>query len=327
MGIVRSLRYWVFAAVALLFITTCQANPPSSLPSASQPANGRVVEQAMGATVVPQTPQRVVVLSQSALDNSIALGVKPIGSTYAGFPQRSGYGKYPSYLRDKAAGITNVGHAGSPNLEAILRLKPDLILGNQDDHRQLYPRLSQIAPTVLANNREQSLTLFATALNKSDVAEQLTQAFEQRIQTFQQKMGDRLKSTEVSVLRFRPDQVRLYMKQSFCGYILDQVGLPRPESQRKDKFYETVSVEAIPAMDGDVIFYFQDNPNDSAAQQIMNHPLWLQLNAVQQGRVYQVSLDTWFLGNGILAANAVLDDLFKHLVDDQGKKSAVEISR
>lgn len=281
----------------------------------------------MGKTVVPQTPQRVVVLSQSALDNAIALGVKPIGSTYAGFPQRSGYGGFPSYLNDQAKGITSIGHAGRPNLEAILRLKPDLILGNHDDHRQIYPQLSQIAPTVLADNREQALSLFATALGKPEVADQLTQDFAQRIKTFQQKMGDRLKTTEVSVLRFRPDQVRLYMKQSFCGYILDQVGLPRPESQRKDKFYETVSTEAIPAMDGDVIFYFQDNPNDSAARQIMNHPLWSQLNAVKQNRVYQVSLDTWFLGNGILAANAVLDDLFQYLLDEDnpGKKSSIDL--
>lgn len=228
---------------------------------------------------------------------------------------RSNYGNFPDYLASKTEGIANIGHASQPNFEAMLELSPDLILSSVDDHGQFYDRLSQIAPTVLVETRADALTTYAEALGKTAEAETLIQAFEARIQQFRQQMGEALQTTEVSVLRFRPDQVRLYMKDSFCGYILEQVGLPRPPAQAKDKFFETVSLEAVPAMDGDVIFYFEDNPQDSMAQQVMAHPLWQQLGAVQQERVYPVSFDTWFLGSGILAANAVLDDLFKYLID------------
>ncbi|MGP1384405.1 MAG: ABC transporter substrate-binding protein [Thainema sp.] len=308
------LKQILLVAMPLLLVIACSGRQTiDSQPV--QPENGRVVEHALGETVVPDSPERVVVLAQSALDSAIALGTKPIGSTYAGFPQRSDYGDFPDYLANKTAGIKNVGHAAQPNLETILQLNPDLILSSVDDHQQLFGALSQIAPTVLVENRADALLNYAEALGKTEQAEQLLQDYQARIQAFRQQMGERLNTTTVSVLRFRPDQVRLYMKDSFCGYVLEQVGLPRPEAQNKDKFYETVSIEAIPAMDGDVIFYFQDNPQDSMAQQIMNHPLWNQLDAVQRGRVYQVPFDTWFLGNGILAANAVLDDLFKYLTD------------
>ncbi|MEO0836217.1 MAG: hypothetical protein AAFY16_09560 [Cyanobacteria bacterium J06642_3] len=41
-------------------------------------------------------------------------------------------------------------------------------------------------------------------------------------------------------------------------------------------------------------------------------PLWSKLEAVQQEKVYEVG-DYW-IGNGVIAANAVLDDLHKYLV-------------
>ena len=126
-------------------------------------------------------------------------------------------------------------------------------------------------------------------------------------------MGEKLATTEVSVLRFRPDRVRLYMNKSFAGYILHRAGLPRPPAQDKDQTYEAVSIEAVSAMDGDVIFYFQDNPENSMVTKIMEHPLWSQLEAVKNQRVYEVSFDTWLLGNGILAINKAIDDLFQYL--------------
>ncbi|ESA33415.1 periplasmic binding protein [Leptolyngbya sp. Heron Island J] len=309
----QSIKRLLLAFATLIMVVACGGPSPTAQPVI--PEQGRVVETALGDVIVPQSPQRVVVLSQNALDNSLALGIKPIASTYSGFPHRANYGNFADYLIDKTEDITNVGHSSQPNFEAILALKPDLILSTVDDHRPFYDLLSQIAPTVLVETRADALATYAAALNKSEQGEALIQDFQARIQDFRQQMGDRLQTTEVSVLRFRPDQVRLYMQNSFCGYILEQVGLPRPPPQAKAKFYETVSLEAIPAMDGDVIFYFQDNPQNSMAQKVTSHPLWQQLEAVQQERVYPVSFDTWFLGNGILAANALLDDLFKYLID------------
>ncbi|NEZ59376.1 iron-siderophore ABC transporter substrate-binding protein [Leptolyngbyaceae cyanobacterium CCMR0082] len=309
----RYIKRLLPAIIALVLVVACGGSSPTT--QLVIPEQGHAVETALGEVIVPQSPQRVVVLSQNALDNSLALGIKPIASTYSGFPQRSNYGNFASYLADKSDGIVNIGHSSQPNFEAILELKPDLILSNVEDHRTFYNTLSQIAPTVLVETRADAITTYATALGKPEQGQALIQDFQARVQDFRQQMGDRLETTEVSVLRFRPDQVRLYMRNSFCGYILEQVGLPRPPSQAKAKFYETVSLEAIPAMDGDVIFYFQDNPQNSMAQKVTRHPLWQQLGAVQQEKVYPVSFDTWFLGNGILAANALLDDLFKYLVD------------
>ncbi|MDJ0593425.1 MAG: hypothetical protein QNJ72_26140 [Pleurocapsa sp. MO_226.B13] len=48
-------------------------------------------------------------------------------------------------------------------------------------------------------------------------------------------------------------------------------------------------------------------------KQLKADPLWSKLNAVQQGKVYDVP--SYWIGMGPIAANLVLDDLFKYLVE------------
>jgi iron complex transport system substrate-binding protein len=43
--------------------------------------------------------------------------------------------------------------------------------------------------------------------------------------------------------------------------------------------------------------------------------LWQQLNVVRNNQVYTVDSGYWIFGN-ILAANAILDDLSKYLIND-----------
>lgn len=272
-----------------------------------------MVQHAMGQTCVPKNPQRVVVLDPGSLGNSVALGVKPIGAAVL-------EGKFPAYLQDKVVGVTMVGTPNQPSLEKILSLKPDLILG--DTRITVYDRLSQIAPTVVTADWEKperedlwkrDLNLHALALGKSDVAEQLLQAYTQRTQELQTRLGKRRSQTRISVVNFRRDHVRIYLNDSFSGTILRDAGLPRPQAQNQAGFIERVSLEAIPKLDGDVLFAVMGNANTSPLQQFQAHPLWSRLNAVQAGNVFEVNDETWVNSWHILGANLILDDLFKYL--------------
>ena len=84
----RALKFFCLAFVSFVFIVACN-NSPSKV-SLVIPDNGRAISHALGETIVPLNPQRVVVLTQAALDNSLALGVKPVGSSFSGFAQREG---------------------------------------------------------------------------------------------------------------------------------------------------------------------------------------------------------------------------------------------
>ncbi|MEP0920134.1 iron-siderophore ABC transporter substrate-binding protein [Leptolyngbya sp. DQ-M1] len=295
----------------LLACNSANSNKPNA-PTASTPC--RTVEHGMGQTCVPLNPKRVVVLNK--LDNVLALGVKPVGASTLG------NGKFIDYLADQTQGIESVGTYSQPNLEKILLLKPDLILGTTWDSKETYDKLSRIAPTVFVQTDDNRLWKTwlkkeAEALGKTLEAEKLLQNYEQRVQTLKRSMGDRSPNPQISVVNFWQNNVRIYMKKSFSGLILQEVGLPRPPDQNKDKLWERVSLELIPQMNGDVIFLLLGDHNESNLTQFKQHPLWSRLKPVKQNKVYEVDSYIWIAGWGMIAANQVLDDLFQHLVEQK----------
>lgn len=272
----------------------------------------RTVEHAAGESQVPQNPERVVVLDTAELDSAITLGVKPVGAVEA----VEGMG-FPDYLSDETEGIETLGTIEEPNLERIAALEPDLILSSSLRHEQIYDQLSEIAPTVLTEETgapwRENFEKHAEALGKQQEAEQVVSDYESRLEEFKNTVEE--PRPEVSVVRFVPGDTRIYQKDSFIGTLLEDAGLPRPESQDVDEFAMlNVSEEAIPDMDGDVIFTtVYGDENETAMQDITSNQLWQQLDAVQNGRVYEVSDDTWMLGIGYTAADEVLDDLFEYV--------------
>lgn len=332
----RKQRYWLrFVAMGLgllLFLNLSSAcsvwRAPSSESAAPIPENGRRVSHAMGETVVPEVPQRVIILGPVA--DALALGVKPVGASLMGIPQRADREKLSPMLGDRTQSIAVLGDTGQPNLEKMQSLNPDLILGAKGIHSGIYQRLSQIAPTVVidasshASQWKDYVLKGAEAIGKQAEAEQLIQQYQQRIEQFKAAMGDRLDTTQVSLVRFRPDQFRLYQRGSFAGAILHEAGLTLSESQRNNRRpFEHLSLETIPQMDGDVLFIMQDNPEESTLASVKTHPLWSRLSVVQQDQVYEVSLDAWFLNAGIVSAHLILNDLFRTLVPN-GEQYVVE---
>ncbi|WP_066383196.1 MULTISPECIES: ABC transporter substrate-binding protein [unclassified Anabaena] len=305
----QQIKLILFSVITALIVIGCGVSNPKSvtLKAENTTSQVRVVKHAMGETKVPIHPQRVVVLG--GLDNVLALGVKPIASTTLGDYN------FPDYLEDLTIGIEKIGTNGQPNLEKILYLKPDLILGLSWDAK-LYGQLSQIAPTILADeDREWKYWLkkYAEALGKTAKAEQLLQAYNQKIEILRQTMGENLDQTKVSLVNFWANYTRLYMNESFGGSILKEIGLPRPKYEDKDKHQENISLELIPQIGGDVIFLILGGHNELRLKQFTNHPLWSRLQAVQQNRVYPVSGDTWIAAWGLIGANRVLDDLLNYL--------------
>jgi iron complex transport system substrate-binding protein len=270
-------------------------------------AGFRLVSHAMGETCVVETPQRVVVLDTGELDNALALGATVVGAPIQDALQ------YQEYLSDQLEGIADTGTISEPNLEAILALDPDLILGSKQRYEAVYPLLSEIAPTVLTESLrvpwQENFLFHAEALNREDEAETLLTEYDAHVAEVQAVLGDDLDSTTISIIRFRPGQVRLYLKSSYIGYILQDVGLPRPASQDVDSFSSEISLEQVQDVDADYIFITGYAEDDSDLETFLDSPLWQTLSAVQNGHAIDVNDDTWIAGLGIQAANLVLEDL------------------
>ncbi|WNN89733.1 iron-siderophore ABC transporter substrate-binding protein [Gloeocapsopsis dulcis] len=274
-----------------------------------------MIEHKLGQTCVPLNPQRVIVLGY--LENVLALGIKPVGNDLVN-------NIYP-HMEDKIEGIENLGDFTSPSLEKILTLKPDLILGDNPVLEAKYEVFSQVAPTALApfsdgRKWKENFMWSAQVLGRTEKAQAIMANYYARLEEFKNQMGDRLDQIKVSVVRIYPDVIAVYPKDSFCGSVLEDAGLSRPPSQNKVGGQQRLSKERMRDLDGDVMFLWTYGHNPEISQQanttlkkLKADPLWSQLKVVQQGKVYEVP--GYWIGDGPLAANAMIDDLFKYLIE------------
>ncbi|NEO28738.1 MAG: ABC transporter substrate-binding protein, partial [Kamptonema sp. SIO4C4] len=164
--------------------------------------------------------------------------------------------------------------------------------------------------------------LYAQALNQESQAQDILDEWQQRLDTFKAQLPQ--PAPTVSLVRFMPGITRLYYQNSFPGQIIQKAGLNRPKNQQKKGFADVISLENINIIDADIIFYFTYNETEKKGDETRNkwlsHPLWEQLEAVQNENTYAVSDSYWTTSSGVLAANKVLDDLSQYVLTQTAKR-------
>ncbi|WP_339200200.1 iron-siderophore ABC transporter substrate-binding protein [Peribacillus sp. FSL P2-0133] len=309
----------VFCLVCLAGCGNNEAGTKSTK-SSEKDEQSYTVKHVMGETTIPENPKRVVVLTNEGTEALLAMGVKPVGAvkSWLGNP-------WYDHIKDDMDGVEIVGTELEVNLEKIAALKPDLIIGNKVRQEAVYDKLSAIAPTVfsetLTGNWKENFSLYAKAINNEDKGNEVLQQFDQHIADVKEKLGDKV-NQEVSVVRFLAGTSYIYYTDSFSGVIFDQLGFKRAEQQKDlfnadnklGNFSLQVGKEAIPKMDGDILFYFTYAPNGDkeatdTAKEWTSEALWNNLNAVKKGNAYEVSDAVWNTAGGVIAANKMLDEL------------------
>ncbi|MGP3969460.1 ABC transporter substrate-binding protein [Streptomyces sp. 6N223] len=320
----RSARYASALAASVAFalaLTACGSDDGDS--GGSQDGEGsaetHTVETANGPVEVPRDPERVVVLDTGELDTALTLGITPVGSVHA-IEENDFLGYFPAKQQE---GITDVGAITQPNLETINDLDPDVIIGSNVRDEERYDELSQIAPTVFAEDTgatwKENFLMFADALDKADEAQRVIADYEDHVAEVVDTIGgpEAAAGLEVSILRFIDGaDARLYGPESFIGTVLEDVGVGRPAilSEAEDGFAVEISPEQVDQADADVIFYSSYGSTEGSGEDAaVGGPLWDTLTAVQNDQAFRVDDDLWFLGIGYTAANQILDELAEHL--------------
>ncbi|WP_375515977.1 iron-siderophore ABC transporter substrate-binding protein [uncultured Nostoc sp.] len=328
---VTIMQKWLslMALLLLLLLYSCNlwrlpANKGYLLTKSPDKTSMRVVKHVMGETMVPTHPQRVAVLVPALVEPTFALGVKPIAASKEAVDNLQ-------QLVGKLKGIEDIGFE-SPNLEKLLRIKPDLILG-LSSHQDIYSLLSHIAPTVLGTFDPDApwkgfLAFTADALGKTDLAQQLMANYYTRLAQLRASMSQSRLTTVVSVVELRTDGLFLPEAASFEGEVFHDAGIQRPPNQLLS--FETsirlrlggryaflpISEELLHEVDGDILFLVKDwlaasqNLN-SIQQHLLASPLWHKLKVVQRSKVYKVG--SYWRGMGPISANRIIDDLVRYL--------------
>jgi iron complex transport system substrate-binding protein len=282
----------------------------------------RTITHFGGTTTISVQPRRVVVIATGQTDAALTLGVVPVGVAYGDDADL-----VPRYLRDafpqhaaQLATVASVGSRQNPNLESIAALHPDLVIANAAAAQDVYPALSQIAPTVLTEgtgvNWKQDFLMLADGLGMQDAA----QGWLDRFAADAAAVGDKAGDDTVSFVRVTADRTRIFGTASFTGFIAWDAGLARPPAQQFDRTSQDLSGEELRLADGDWIFYSVQGattPAEAAAAAPIASPLWQSLPAVGAGHTVLVDDDPWYLNAGPTAARLVLTGLADALAPGQ----------
>ncbi len=311
-----------FAMIALAaFLSACaKPNDASSAAgnSASQPeqsANSaqRRITDALGRQVsVPAHPKKVVVLSELDLDSAIALGIKPVGSTYV-----RGQSNFQPYLAQQTQQVASVGNFAQPSMEAILTLQPDLIIAGSMIDTQLLNQLSQIAPTAVSfapgETWKSSFKRVAEILNQQESAEKALAAYAQNIQQAKAKLAGQQGQT-VSVTRWTANGPIYMYKDSFASQVLSDLGLARPAQQQQAGASHSapLSRERYDQIDAGWIIIGSHLPPEKQLEELNKFPEFKRLQAVKNKQYFAVDASMWTGVGGPNAANQAIADVLAH---------------
>jgi iron complex transport system substrate-binding protein len=286
-----------------------------------------------------------VVLGPNLLELVLALGVQPAGFADHMALHRGDY-THPSeqipYIGDRVTTQpANLGLDSAPSLEAIVRLQPDLILATEMNEAQ-YQQLSEIAPTLLLQwfDAEPNLRAIAEAVNRSDQAERLIVASQQRLEAARTRFAPTVAAHPNILMLSSGDAQSFYLvtqENSFCGDLIQQLGFhlvyppDLPESALRT--IPQISLETLPNFDqADSIILLGHNWDaqpltDSHAFEAhqLNHlkqgweknAIAQSLPAATNGRVYFMPAYLCLGLPGPIGTELYLDELEKQLLTDQ----------
>ncbi|MBD2355414.1 iron-siderophore ABC transporter substrate-binding protein [Tolypothrix sp. FACHB-123] len=319
----RYLKSFLLVIVTIALLIGCYSHISSNaifgnstLSTSPLPVVTKVVKHALGETRIPIKPQRIIVLNDIALlDPVLSLGIKPIG-TVSYFPQYDFL--FRGVSNDEAAGIEIIGNGNQPNLEKVIKLKPDLIL-MREYQKSLYKQLSAIAPTVMVDlpglnySFKENLRFIAQVLGEGEKAEQVIAQYYERVKKLQNLIGESLKKIEVSVIYiFGDNLISTYSDNETYNQVFQDIGIrliPILANQKQETVVS--SIEVLNKYDADVLFVMNDAPKFTRA--FFQNPLLTQLNSAQKNQIYEVQVNRWWT-YGFFGINKLLDDLFQYLV-------------
>jgi len=314
-------RARLIASALLLPAVLAACGSDTDVQTTAAPSGTREVTHAAGTTEIPADPQRIVTTTdQNALLPLLELGVRPVGS--AGLLGDDGSQTFRRTEGFDTSGVEFTGAYGEPNVEKVLTLDPDLIVGYEFDE-EYYDDLSRAAPTVLVQIFDrplsEALLEFGDVVNRQDEAEVLQATYDGRVAALQEKLGDRLDSLSVSVLSAGdPGTFTRFDVGQAVGTVADDVGLLRVPEQQADTGEQGQSLEQLPGRSADVVlvvdFAGDSGEVDPGLQALLDSPLYRSLPAVQAGQAH-VFDGTKTVGAAWARMDAFLDVLEKRVVD------------
>ena len=292
----------------LLLAVACQgAERPAASPGPTATPQPRVFSDDLGRQVaIEKVPTRMVALSPSVVELLDAIGAPPVA--------RPSTADYP----EAAKSLTSIGTSYTPNLEAIVTLKPDLIVADAQIQRDMIGQLEGLGPPVYAvrvlifDDVPRNLRRLGEISAHEADAERAAAALEEKLRSLQARLPR--EGPKVLILVGAASEFSAGKPSSWAGDIVKRLGAVNVAEGAPDtgRFpgYGAFSLEQIAAQDPDVIIAISAAPPGvpPLSRTMADNPLWRGLKAVRAGRVHEVNPTTYVQSAGPRVGE-VIDEL------------------
>ena len=282
----------------------------------SQTFKEKTIVHDFGTTELKKAPKRIVILDNLYGEILDPLDITPVGATTGQSDSQEFSTLFKKQYKD--AKVVSVGWQGSPDLDKIAELKPDLILmtGEQED---LYEELSEIAPTVgYQINTDENWDYHETSLkvaeifDKRDEMKKDLDRVDAREAVFAENVKAKFGNQKLMYLRVTDNDIRYYAYGHF-GYLYDTYHFNRAETFNPDDMFQVIDPDKLKDINPDLLIVQADS-QELLENKLKNNPVWSSLKAVQNNKVIYADYSTYMLGFGIVSQEAIM----KQISDEWG---------
>ena len=306
----------IISGLLLYYLPDMTAGHNAESNQTSQTFKEKTIVHDFGTTELKKAPKRIVILDNLYGEILDPLHITPVGATTGQANSQEFSTLFKKQYKD--AKVVSVGWQGSPDLDKIAELKPDLILmtGEQED---LYEQLSEIAPTVgYQINTDENWDYHETSLkvaeifDKRDEMKKDLDRVDAREAVFAENVKAKFGNQKLMYLRVTDNDIRYYAYGHF-GYLYDTYHFNRAETFNPDDMFQVIDPDKLKDINPDLLIVQADS-QELLDNKLKNNPVWSSLKAVQNNKVIYADYSTYMLGFGIVSQEAIM----KQISDEWG---------
>ena len=306
----------IISGLLLYYLPDMTSGHNAESNNTSQTFKEKTIVHDFGTTKLKKVPKRIVILDNLYGEILNPLDITPVGATTGQADSQEFSTLFKKQYKD--AKVVSVGWQGSPDLDKIAELKPDLILmtGEQED---LYDELSEIAPTVgYQINTDENWDYHETSLkvaeifDKRDEMKKDLNRVDAREAVFAENVKAKFGNQKLMYLRVTDNDIRYYAYGHF-GYLYDTYHFNRAETFNPDDMFQVIDPDKLKDINPDLLIVQADS-QELLDNKLKNNPVWSSLKAVQNNKVIYADYSTYMLGFGIVSQEAIM----KQISDEWG---------
>lgn len=265
------------------------------------------VSDATGPVTLKAPAKRVVALGWAYTEDLLTVGASPVGmSEKAAYSTSVAAGPRPGRK------VEDVGNEQQPDISAIRRLRPDLIITAMSRPRPDINQLRQIAPVLVFDPNRPDMSAWqemratfgaiATVVDRADEARYVLAQLDASLAKGRQRLADAGKSRMPSAVaqgysRLGIPTIRVFTAASLAGDVLTQLGLQNAWRGRPEKDgYVTVDARELGPLSMADFVYVASRGDNPFVGMLAHNAAWTELDFVKTDRVHALDPRTWLFG-------------------------------